>query len=73
MNNNSSLPAPSRQVPALTRARIRTALILNGAELPSCFADATLAATLNAYERGASKQVKRRLSGKVVRLGTVQP
>jgi len=61
------MPTPETRSP-LTNARRRTTLILRGQPLPACFADATLAATLNAYDRGASKQVKRRLVGKVVRI-----
>jgi hypothetical protein len=60
-------------VTALTKARIRTTLILNGTELPSCFADSTISALCNVLDRNADKRTVRRLSGKVARITTVSP
>ena len=55
---------------ALTQARRRTSLLLNGVELPACFADATVQAAINAFTRStvSAKASRRRLVGKVVRI-----
>jgi hypothetical protein len=59
---------------SLTALRRRTTLALSGLELPDCFADATLAAAINAHERTSksAKVSRRRLLGKVERIQAVQ-
>ncbi len=59
---------PATKPAALKSARIRTALILRGTELPACFADSTFSALCNALDRNADKKTVRRLAGKVVRI-----
>lgn len=56
---------------ALTKSRIRTTLVLNGAELPEAFMSSTLSALCNALDRNADKRTVRRIAGKVTRLGMV--
>lgn len=64
----------SNATPALPAARRRTTLLLNGVELPACFADATVEAAILAFTRStqSAKASRRRLVGKVVRLDALE-
>jgi hypothetical protein len=57
---------------SLSQNRVRTTKALRGLELPSCFAASTVASARIAADRGAPKQVRRRLNDKVAKLASVE-